>query len=76
MKSSEAGDRDELLRVFERFDANGDGLIDEEEFGEMLTSLGWDSPAELRSLEFAAIDSNADGLAEFGEFANWWLDRN
>jgi calcium-binding protein CML len=76
MSASQTATRDELLRVFERFDANGDGLIDEEEFAEMLTSLGWDSPAELRSLEFAAIDSNGDGLAEFGEFADWWLDRN
>ncbi len=67
---------DELFRLFERFDTNGDGLIDEAEFGEILASLGWDSPVELRSLEFAAIDSNADGLLEFQEFADWWLDQN
>jgi Ca2+-binding EF-hand superfamily protein len=73
---STSGTRDDLLRAFERFDANGDGLIDEAEFGDMLASLGWDSPDEMRPLEFAAIDTNADGLVEFDEFADWWLDRN
>lgn len=67
---------DSLLRVFERFDANKDGLIDEGEFGRILDRLGWDSPVEMRSLEFAAIDCNSDGLVEFQEFADWWLDQN
>lgn len=71
-----SGTRPDLSWVFQRFDANGDGLIDEAEFAEMLTSLGWDSPEELRSLEFAAIDTDADGLVGFDEFSNWWLDRN
>ncbi len=68
--------RDGLLRIFERFDQDGDGSIDEGEFGELLDMLGWDSPAEVRSLEFAVIDENSDGEVEFQEFAEWWLDRN
>jgi len=31
---------------------------------------------EVRALEFAAIDRDADGLVGFEEFADWWLDRN
>lgn len=66
----------DLYLLFKRFDTNEDGLIDEKEFGEILESLGWDSPPELRSLEFAAIDGDDDGLLEFQEFAAWWLDQN
>jgi len=65
-----------LLQLFKGFDTNDDGLIDEEEFGQMLEGLGWDSPAETRSLEFAAIDRDSDGLVRFQEFADWWLDQD
>ena len=68
--------RDRLVEIFGRFDTNGDGLIGEAEFGEMLEDLDWDSSVEVRALEFAAIDSDADGLVGFEEFADWWLDRN
>ena len=67
---------EKLFGLFERFDVNEDGLIDEEEFGNILNRLGWTSPDEVRSLEFAAIDSDSDGLVGFQEFADWWLDQN
>ena len=67
---------DELFEIFRSFDRNGDGLIDEQEFGRLLESLGWDSEPEVRSLEFAAVDSNYDGLLDFREFADWWNDQN
>jgi len=67
---------DSLVEIFQRFDTNGDGLIGEAEFGELLEDLDWDSSAEVRALEFAAIDRDADGLVGFEEFADWWLDRN
>ncbi len=64
----------ELLRLFNRFDVDGSGFIEEREFGLILDSLGYDDSAEVRSLEFAAIDEDEDGRVRFGEFANWWLD--
>ena len=75
---TESGTRpgDRLQQVFDRFDENGDGRIDEAEFGAILEHLRWDSSAEVRSLEFAAIDGNADGLVEYDEFARWWMDQN
>ena len=72
-EKTEANER--LLRLFKSFDMDRDGSIDEAEFGEMLERLGWDSPVETRSLEFAAIDLNSDSLVEFQEFADWWLDQ-
>lgn len=76
MKKPGAGQEDKLLRLFESMDTNKDGLLNENEFSQILELLGWDSPAELRSLEFAAVDVNGDGLVEFEEFADWWLDQN
>jgi len=76
MKKSGAGQDDKLLRLFESMDTNKDGMLNENEFSQILELLGWDSPVELRSLEFAAVDVNGDGLVEFEEFADWWLDQN
>jgi Ca2+-binding EF-hand superfamily protein len=64
----------ELVRVFERFDTDRSGYIEEKEFGLILDSLGYDDPSEVRSLEFAAIDTDVDGKVRFREFADWWLD--
>ena len=66
----------ELFQLFCRFDANNDGLVDENEFLALLDSLGSHPTNEILSLEFAAIDSNADGSVEFDEFKAWWLDEN
>ncbi len=68
--------RDFLLRVFTRFDSDGNGLVDEAEFCQILRSLGDEPTAEVLSLEFALIDANGDGRVEFEEFAAWWLDYN
>ena len=64
----------ELIRLFNRFDHNKNGFIDEREFCKILDSLGYDESAEIRSLEFAAIDDDEDGKVRFREFADWWLD--
>lgn len=74
MKDIPANDDAALLRTFERFDTNGDGFVDEEEFRAILRSLGEDPSKEVLSLEFAAMDTNADGMVEFQEFKGWWLD--
>ena len=66
--------RDAIFRLFVRFDKNGDGLVDENEFRKILQTLGEDSSDEVLSLEFAAIDTNTDGVVGFQEFMDWWLD--
>ena len=66
--------RDALLRLFTRFDTDGDGLVDESEFRQILQTLGGDSSDEVLSLEFAVIDTNSDGMVEFQECIEWWLD--
>lgn len=64
----------ELIRLFNRFDVNKNGFIEEKEFSQILDSLGYAEGAEVRSLEFAAIDDDDDGKVRFREFADWWLD--
>ena len=64
----------ELIRLFNRFDINGNGYIEEAEFHKILDSLGYDESNEVRSLEFAAIDDDEDGKVRFKEFSDWWMD--
>ncbi|MDZ7643359.1 MAG: EF-hand domain-containing protein [Woeseiaceae bacterium] len=64
----------ELIRLFNRYDANASGYIEEREFGLILDSLGYTEGAEVRSLEFAVLDEDGDGRVGFREFADWWLD--
>ena len=70
-------DEEELDEVREAFDYNDrdeDGLIDLEEFVDMLDDLEADmSEAETRT-GFHEIDTNHDGKIDFGEFAAWWAD--
>lgn len=63
-----------LLKLFHQFDANGDGLIDRNEFRRILRVLGDEPTEDVLLLEFAAIDSNGDDMVDFDEFRNWWLD--
>jgi len=74
MTSTLTEKKDELLRLFASFDADGDGLVDENEFRKILHRLGGNSSDEVLSLEFAAIDTNSDGMVGFQEFKDWWLD--
>ena len=70
-------DEEELDEVREAFDYNDrdeDGLIDLEEFADMLDDLEADmSDAETRT-GFREIDTNHDGKIDFGEFAAWWAN--
>ena len=74
MTSTLTQKKDELLRLFASFDADGDGLVDEKEFRKILHRLGGNSSDEVLSLEFAAIDTNSDGMVGLQEFMDWWLD--
>lgn len=74
MTTSLTGKDDALFRLFTRFDRNGDGLIGKAEFHSILEALGDNSSDEILSLEFAATDTNSDGMIDFREFKAWWLD--
>ena len=65
---------DEIRETFDYNDRDEDGLIDLEEFADMLDDLEADmSDAETRE-GFHEIDTNHDGKIDFGEFAAWWTE--
>ncbi len=62
----------ELETLFHEFDLNGDGLLDCEEFAQMLKAMGDESSPETMSLQFAVVDEDGDGRITAEEFARWW----
>ena len=74
MASDSISSDDELLGLFNRYDIDGDGRVDLYEFLHIVRELGEDPSKEVLTLEFAAIDSNDDGVVDFEEFGAWWRD--
>ncbi|XP_065010296.1 probable calcium-binding protein CML18 [Musa acuminata AAA Group] len=62
---------DELQKVFDRYDANGDGKISASELAGVIRALGADaSPAEVRDM-IAEMDADGDGFVDLHEFADF-----
>jgi calmodulin len=66
---------DELKRDFERYDTDGNGRIDESEFGSLVRALGVNMSDARIAVAFQAIDVDGSGTVEFGEFRGWWKKR-
>jgi Ca2+-binding EF-hand superfamily protein len=66
----------EPLRTrFESVDTDGNGRIDQSEFGRLLDALGMGfSDPQIRAA-FVDIDRDADGHIDLAEFSSWWTAR-
>jgi Ca2+-binding EF-hand superfamily protein len=65
---------DELREAFDYNDRDGDGMIQRDEFADMLDELDSEmTEAEIR-VGFEDIDTNDDGLIDFREFVAWWTE--
>jgi calmodulin len=65
---------DELRETFDYNDRDGDGRIQVGEFSEMLDELEADMSPKDIEVGFQDIDTNDDGLIDFGEFVAWWTE--
>ena len=65
---------DELREAFEYNDRDGDGRIEREEFVTMLDEIEANMSPQEAKIGFQDIDTNDDGLIDFGEFVAWWTE--
>jgi calmodulin len=65
---------DELRETFDYNDRDGDGMIQLGEFAEMLDELEADMSDQETRTGFQDIDTNDDGLIDFKEFVDWWVE--
>jgi calmodulin/calcium-binding protein CML/plastin-2 len=65
---------EELQETFEYNDLDADGMIEADEFIQMLQSLEAEITASEAHIGFQEIDTNDDGLIDFQEFVDWWTE--
>ncbi|KAK1309363.1 Polcalcin Ole e 3 [Acorus calamus] len=58
---------EEVKRIFNRFNANGDGKISSAELGDVLRTFGSASADEIQRM-MSEIDRDGDGFIDFDEF--------
>lgn len=64
---------DEVKKIFDKFDKNGDGKISSSELKDILHSLGsMTSPDEVKRI-MSEIDKDGDGVISLDEFAEFHL---
>jgi calmodulin len=66
---------EDLIQIFEHFDADRNGRIDRGEFRGLMHALGVKVPDTDLDGSFNAIDACGNGWIEFNEFGTWWMNR-
>jgi Ca2+-binding EF-hand superfamily protein len=65
---------DELREAFDYNDRDHDGMIQLDEFADMLDELEAEMSPKDIEIGFKDIDTNDDGLIDFSEFVAWWTE--
>ncbi len=63
---------DEIEDNFKYFDKDENGLIDQDEFAELLKVLSPNIDAKQIATGFNIVDENSDGYIDHDEFVTWW----
>lgn len=58
--------------VFEKYDVDANGVIDRNEFHDMILDLGYYFEAQELLDAFAIVDNDGDGFISINEFASFW----
>ncbi len=66
---------EEIQAVFEKYDTNGNGTIDWNEFQDLLHELDKDLSLLDKAQTFDMVDTNHTGMINFDEFMAWWSQR-
>jgi calmodulin len=61
---------EELKEAFRMFDKDSDGIISSEEFGSAMSALGLTPTKEELEILLASVDTDANGVVDFGEFVD------
>jgi hypothetical protein len=65
----------ELLDIFQRYDRNRTGSIEQREFARLLEALGQNINDEELAIAFDIIDTERTGQISWKQFKNWWTSR-
>ena len=66
---------DRFRKVFDKYDENGNGNIDWDEFCRFIDEMVGGMSIEDKSLAFHLVDTNHTGMISFEEFIDWWGKR-
>lgn len=66
---------EDLRPTFDHFDRDKNGVIDFNEFNELLDVLNSDMDEPARRIGFDVIDTDGNGSIEYEEFAAWWTEQ-
>jgi calmodulin len=69
-------DLDRIRQKFDSFDRDDNGMIDLQEFLDMIDELYPGTSASYLESGFVLIDENQDGYIDFQEFLEWWQEED
>ena len=75
MTEFSAGELEQFRKIFNKYDKNGNGNIDWDEFCLLIDEMVGDMSIEDKSLAFHLVDTNHTGMISFEEFIAWWGKR-
>lgn len=67
---------EDMLAYFTNFDSNKNGLLEFDEFAELIKHLGLNIDHEQLKDGFNKIDTDNNNLIDFEEFMVWWGEQN
>ncbi|KAL2896004.1 putative calcium-binding protein CML18 [Bienertia sinuspersici] len=70
-KNSSSKSADEIQKIFQKFDSNGDGKISASELKSLLQALGTETSSEEVAKMMAEMDIDGDGYVDLSEFSEF-----